>query len=349
MHSKRLAMSLMMKLSHSFDKQQHNRLAERKVNGIREILLTLSMVIFLQTAVHGADKIRIGYPDFNSSTFTLPLAQMRGFFQEEGLEAELIRVRSAVAIPALTSGEIDYHTVVSPALVAALRGIPVRLVACFTPGLTTVIIARPEFKTIQDLKGKTIGLNSIGGGLESTVRMMLKHYGIDPDKDVKFLATGTVDMRFAALKQGLTVATAGSTPVDYLGKKLGYVVLARAYDLFSYPNTGLVASVRKIKENPDQLKRVIKAGIRANRYLHQNRDGTIQAIMQWMKIDKETAAATYDGAAKSFNEDGSVPESGLRLAIDEARKAAGISREVAPSEVADFTVLRDAQRESGSK
>jgi ABC-type nitrate/sulfonate/bicarbonate transport system substrate-binding protein len=166
---------------------------------------------------------------------------------------------------------------------------------------------------------------------------------------VKFLATGTIDTRFAALKQGLTVATAGSTPVDYLGKKLGYVVLARAYDLFSYPNTGLVASVRKIKENPDQLKRVIKAGIRANRYLHQNRDGTIQAIMQWMKIDKETAAATYDGAAKSFNEDGSVPESGLRLAIDEARKAAGISREVAPSEVADFTVLRDAQRESGSK
>lgn len=69
-----------------------------------------------------------------------------------------------------------------------------------------------------DKQQHNVGLNSIGGGLESTVRMMLKHYGIDPDKDVKFLATGTVDTRFAALKQGLTVATAGSTPVDYLGK-----------------------------------------------------------------------------------------------------------------------------------
>jgi NitT/TauT family transport system substrate-binding protein len=222
-------------------------------------------------------------------------------------------------------------------------------VACFTPGLTTAIIARPEFKTIQDLKGKTIGLNSIGGGLESTVRMMLKHYGIDPDKDVKFLATGTVDTRFAALKQGLTVATAGSAPVDYLGKKLGYVVLARAYDLFSYPNTGLVASVKKIKENPVQLKRVIKAGIKANRYLHQNSDGTIQAMMQWMKIDKETATATYDGSAKSFNDDGSVPDAGLRIAIEEAKKAANITREVAFSEVADLTVLREAQREMGIK
>src|SRR5438874_13113295 len=114
-----------------------------------KLCLVFLVCCCLCTTVDAADKIRIGYPDFNSSTFTLPLAQLRGFFQEEGLQAELIRIRSAVAIPALTSGEIDYHTVVSPALAAALRGIPVRLVACFTPGLT------------------------IGGGLESTVRMML--------------------------------------------------------------------------------------------------------------------------------------------------------------------------------
>src|SRR5581483_10950680 len=113
----------------------------------------------------------------------------------------------------------------------------------------------------------------------------LKHYGLDPDRDVKFLATGTVDTRFAALKQGLTVATAGSTPVDYLGKKLGYVVLARAYDLFSYPNTGLVASVKKIKDNPDQLERVINADTKAHRELHHNRHGTLLAHMQRMKVD----------------------------------------------------------------
>ena len=316
---------------------------------MKYVFIGFFVFLSLQVSVHAADKIRIGFPEFNSSTFTLPLAQIKGFFHEEGLQAELIRIRSAVALPALTSGEIDYHTVVSPAVNAALRGIPVRVVACFTPGLTTAIIARPEIKSIQELRGKTIGLNSIGGGLESTVRMMLKHYGLDPDKDVKFLATGGVETRFAALKQGLTVATAGSTPVDYLGKKFGYVVLARAYDLFSYPNTGLVASVKKIKETPDQLKRVIRAGIKANRYLLQNRDGTIQVMMQWMRIDKDTATATYDGSVKSFNDDGSVSEAGLRIAIDEARKSANISREVAVNEVADFSMLREAQRELGSK
>jgi len=312
---------------------------------MKNIFLSVLVFLFLQGSLHAAEKIRIGFPEFNSSTFTLPLAQIKGFFNEEGLQAELIRIRSAVALPALTSGEIDYHTVVAPAVTAALRGIPVRVVACFTPGLTTAIIARPEIKTVQDLKGKTIGLNSIGGGLESTVRMMLKHYGVDPDKDVKFLATGGIETRFAALRQGLTVATAGSTPADYLGKKFGYVVLARAYDLFSYPNTGLVASVKSIKENPERLKRVIRAGIKANRYILQNREGTILVMMQWMKIDRDTATATYDGSVKSFNDDGSVSDAGLRIALDESRKATNTTREVAFSEIADFAILREAQRD----
>src|SRR5215470_10825130 len=106
------------------------------------IIIALATAVFVDASAYAIDQIRIGYPDFNSSTFTMPLAQMLDFFQQEGLQAELIRILSAVAIPALTSGEIDYHTVVSPALAAALRGIPVRLVACFTPGLTTVMSSR---------------------------------------------------------------------------------------------------------------------------------------------------------------------------------------------------------------
>ena len=314
-----------------------------------KFFVALMTMFLFQTSVHAAGKIRIGIPDFTAQFGSLPLGQKMGFFHAEGLQAEIIGMSAVVGLTALVSGEIDYYTVISPAIAAAIQGAPIRLVACTVLSAPFALIARPEFKTIQDLKGKTIGLNSIGGGIESTVRMMLKYYGLDPDKDVKFLATGPLDTRFAALKQGLTVATAGSTPVDYLGKKLGYVVLARAYDLFSYPNTGLVASVKKIKEKPDELKRVIRAGIKANRYIHQNRDGTIQVMMQWMKIDKETAAATYDGAEKSFNDDGSVPEAGLRIAIDEAKKAANVSREVSINEIADLTVLREAQREMGFK
>jgi ABC-type nitrate/sulfonate/bicarbonate transport system substrate-binding protein len=100
----------------------------------------------------------------------------------------------------------------------------------------------------------------------------------------------------------------GGPPTDFLGKKMGFVVLARAHELFSFPVTGILASEKKIKEKPDEIKRVIKAGIKANRYIRQNRDGTIQAWIEWMKIDKEMAAATYDSVWKAFNEDGICPK-----------------------------------------
>jgi ABC-type nitrate/sulfonate/bicarbonate transport system substrate-binding protein len=113
--------------------------------------------------------------------------------------------------------------------------------------------------------------------------------------------------------------------------------------------TGILASEKKIKEKPDEIKRVIKAGIKANRYIRQNRGGTIQAWMEWMKIDKEMAAATYDSVGKAFNEDGNLPEDGLRLLIEEARKAAKVSREIASNEVADLSILRETQKELGIK
>jgi ABC-type nitrate/sulfonate/bicarbonate transport system substrate-binding protein len=212
-----------------------------------------------------------------------------------------------------------------------------------------MLIARPEFKSVEELRGKTIGLNSYGGGLEGQARLMLKLLAIDPDKDIKFLATGGVESRLTALKQGLTAATVGSPPIDFLGKKLGFIVLARANELFSYPSSGLIVNAKKIKERPDEIKRMIKAGIRANRYIQQNREATIQAMIDWMKIDREMATATYDSVVKTYSDDLSLPGSGLRLLIDEAKKAAKLEREISLSEVADLSILKEAQRELGMK
>jgi NitT/TauT family transport system substrate-binding protein len=287
----------------------------------------------------------MGFPDLAAQFLPLPLAERRDFLKEQGLQGEFIRIRPAISSAALVSGEIDYDTVLGNGIGAAIRGLPVRVVACFLPATPIALISRSEFKSVQDLKGKNIGLNTFGGTLESIARLISKHYGLEPDKDVKFLATGTVESRFAAMQQGLTAATLGSPPIDFLGKKLGFVVLARANELFSFPASGLVASVRAIKEKPDQIKRVIKAGITASRYIRQNREGTLPVMTEWLKIDKEIAAVTYDSVWKAFTEDGTLPESGLRVAIDEARRVGKVERGVSFSEVADLSILREAQRE----
>jgi ABC-type nitrate/sulfonate/bicarbonate transport system substrate-binding protein len=107
--------------------------------------------------------------------------------------------------------------------------------------------------------------------------------------------------------------------------------------------------MKKIKERPDEIKKVIKAGIRANNYIRTNREGTIQFLMSQQKIDREIAAATYDSVHKAFNEDGSVPEDGLRLLIEEAKKSVKVDRQVSVSDVADLSILREAQKELGIK
>jgi hypothetical protein len=81
--------------------------------------------------------------------------------------------------------------------------------------------------------------------------------------------------------------------------------------------------------------------------MREDRNGAIQILMEWGKVDRESATAAYDGSVEVFNPDGSIPEEGLRTVIEQARKEAKITREVSLSEVSDITILREAQRELG--
>ena len=313
------------------------------------IFVVLLVIFVLQTSVEAADKVRIAIGSANISQLVFPLAQKRGFFREEGLEAEIVLMRGNVPVAALVNGEIDYYSGIGPVVVAAVRGVPVKVVACYVPGSPNVLLARPEIKSVKELKGKTIAIGPFGSNPHLIAKMIVKHSGLDADNDVKFLSTGPPESRFLAMKEGLAAAAVLSSPFDFLGKKVGFVVVARAYELFSYPNGGLTASTKKIRERPDEIKHVIKAGIKAARYINQNREGTIQVLMEWLKTDKETATATYESNSKTFSADGSIPEDGLRLVIEEAKTSANIQRQVPVSDVADLTILKEVQKELGIK
>jgi ABC-type nitrate/sulfonate/bicarbonate transport system substrate-binding protein len=130
---------------------------------------------------------------------------------------------------------------------------------------------------------------------------------------------------------------------------MGFNVLARAEDLFTYPISGLIANTKKIKEKPDEIKRLIRTGIKANRYMRENREGTIPILMSTYRLDQEAGTALYDSFVKGFNNDGSLPEDGFRRLLDDTKRMMKIDREVALSEVADLSILREAQRDLGIK
>ncbi|MGH7809626.1 MAG: ABC transporter substrate-binding protein [Candidatus Binatia bacterium] len=308
------------------------------------------LITFAVAAEAGAiDRIRIAVSNPNMPNLTVAMAQHRGFFKEENIEVEIIRMNPNVAITALATGDVDYCQLFGAVVGGAIAGLPVRIVAGFLDNWPMTLIAQPELKTLKDLKGKTLGISSFGATPDVGARLMIKQAGIDPEKDIKILALGSDAARLTALKQRIVDVVVISPPADAQMERQGYKILARAYELFSFPYLGLGTHLKKIKEKPDEIRRVIKATIRANRFIRDNRDEAVRALIAWGKVEPEFAYASYDALRNLFNADGAVPEDGLRLVIDQARRSAKVTRDVAPGEVVDLSFLRQAQAELGLK
>ncbi len=297
----------------------------------------------------GADKVRIGVSNYNISNLTVGVAQTKDFFKQEGIEAEIIRMNPNVATMALVSGDIDYSTLIGSVIGANLKGAKLKMIACSQDRTPLSLVGKAAIKSVKELKGKTIGVGSYGSTPDIIARMVVKHYGVDPETEIKMLALGSDSARLTALKEGVVDAIIVAPPVDFEGKKMGFNILSRAGDILRFPYNGLGTSVEKITERPDGVKRVIRAIVRANGFIRRNREGAIQVLVNWTKTKPEFAEAAYDSTVGVFSQDGTIPEDGLRLVIENFRKSMNLSRQVSLSDVSDSTLLFQVQRDLGIK
>lgn len=316
---------------------------------MKKLVVMVLSLILLSGSASAADKVRMSISAVDVSFLTAGVALKRGMFRDEGIDLELIRMNANVSVTALATGDIDYTMVFASVVRGALRGLPMRVVASYMDSSTHLLIARPEYKTIRDLKGKTLAVSNYGATSDVAARMMMKHGGVDPEKELKIIQLGAERGRYAAVKEGIVDVAVLSPPTDTDAQRNGFRVLSRFYELYKLPFTGIGTNLRKLKEKPDEVKRMIRAMLKANRFVRSNREGTIQTMMDWIKVDRESAVATYDSTWKIFSEDGSISESGLKLVIDQGRESMKIERPVALSEVADFSFIREVQKEMAIK
>lgn len=322
----------------------------RMRNNMKIRLCTAILAIAVSTVpAPGADKVRIGVSNYNISNLTVGVAQTKDFFKQEGIEAEIIRMNPNVATMALVSGDIDYSTLIGSVIGANLKGAKLKMIACSQDRTPLSLVGKAAIKSVKELKGKTIGVGSYGSTPDIIARMVVKHYGVDPETEIKMLALGSDSARLTALKEGVVDAIIVAPPVDFEGKKMGFNILSRAGDILRFPYNGLGTSVEKITERPDGVKRVIRAIVRANGFIRRNREGAIQVLVNWTKTKPEFAEAAYDSTVGVFSQDGTIPEDGLRLVIENFRKSMNISRQVSLSDVSDSTLLFQVQRELGIK
>jgi NitT/TauT family transport system substrate-binding protein len=312
------------------------------------ILSALLINAFIAPPTFAAEKIRMSVSgSYNMIFLSAGVAQHRGFFKDEGLDADIVVMSAPASIAALSNGDIDYTLLTGSVIRAAIRGLPVRIVAGLMSSSAHVFLARPEIKTIKELSGKKIGLAGFGDATHVLARMILAKYGIDPDKEVQFIGLGSDSGRFNALQQNLADMVVTSPPWDFEGKKLGYNILARAYEHVNYPLAGVGVNQKSLQTTRAQVKRVIKSLVRANRFMRENREESVKILVAWGKGKPEHAYASYDSTVKIISPDGSIPDDGLKILIDQAKRDVKVTRDVPLSEIADFTLLREVQKELG--
>src|SRR4051812_23335807 len=193
------------------------------------ILAILTSLASLRSAA-AADRITISYSSRTYAFVPAQVANAKGFFKDENLEPVLVQMRSQVTVPALLSGEVNYTLSFGNIITGAMQGLPFKLLAVLTDKPLHQIVARPEFKTINDLRGKRIGTQRIGGSDQLAAEAILQAKGVDL-KDVQFLTLGADDpVRVEMLKKGLVDAICVSPPSPIRLAREGYNVLGGPKD-----------------------------------------------------------------------------------------------------------------------
>jgi NitT/TauT family transport system substrate-binding protein len=287
-------------------------------------------------------KIRIAYSSRSNITTPLYVAASKNFFREEGLETELVQISPRIAGMAVMNGDVSFTTSFVSTFRGILQGFPLKLILVALKKGVYFLIVRPEIKDIQDLKGKKLGVATIRGADHLVAEELLRSKGLDPSL-VQQVALGDNPVRAQALVAGAVQAVSLSPPHDLLLQQMGYRALAGPPEV-GMPASGLFTSDRLLKENPQIVRRTLRAVIKANRFIAENRQETIAVMLKWVKQSPEAAARSYDAELKAITRDGQMTDDELENLI---QRLGDKKRPL--DEVRDFSPMRQALRELDAK
>ena len=316
-------------------------------------LICLVLLVFASIPLNGFTqerrKIKISNATLSYSALPLVAAREWKLFQEQGLDVEVILMRSAAAAAALVSGDLDYQSGIGPASIGAtLSGVDSRALWSSTNRITYWLMAKPEYASIQDLKGKKIGVSGLGGTSHVALTLALEKRGIGP-KDYTAVSVPGGQL-VQSLESAFIDAAALNPPTMFFAQRRGYLRLLDIGSLVEMASGGLTAMTRTIKSRPDEVKRIIRAMQLGKRAMLKSREKTLDLITGVLKMDKETAADTYKVVEESFNDTGVPSAEGISNII-RAIKADGrfAGRNIAFEEVAEPRFAIEVAKELGYK
>ena len=294
-------------------------------------------------------KIRISYPNISICCLALFAAQQWKIFEQNGLDVESIQMRSQAANSALASGDIHYVAGVGPNSVAAtLRGLPSKAVWFASEQLIYTVLARPEFKSLKELRGKRIGLTGLGGTSDVALRIALEAVG-ENYKDFTIVALGAPQL-MSGLESGTIEAAQLNSPLNYHAKKKGFRALLDIGDHVQMPLGGLTASNVAIQNRASELRRVIRSLQIAKRTLLQSKERAIDLIMRTIRVDREVAEEMFADNRRSAAGNGVPSREGMDQIVKSLQLLGQFTGKKIPfEEITDTRIARDVAKELGYK
>jgi NitT/TauT family transport system substrate-binding protein len=310
--------------------------------------VVLSFLFLILSNPVSAEPVRAAYPSANVQFLPAFVSLEKGFYKREGLDAELISVRSAVtAVQALLGNQIHFILTVGPQMPAIWEGADIILLAQQVGRPTFSLIVTPDIQKVTDLKGKKIGV-SFGGSTFSGMKALLETNKINSERDVQYVNIPGSTPKVAAMQQGIIAAALLAPPADYLAVKSGFKRLVNLADVFKDTAfTGLAATAKTIKENPQFVKRMVRAIVRGVYQTRDNPEDAIQAMIKHLRMEREAAADAYQLIRESLNP---IPsEKGVELMAEWQAVALNVKPKRPPRDYMDLRFVKEVVAELGQK
>jgi len=310
-------------------------------NRLRLLILTLiAWTVQISAASEAPQKIRIAYASRSSSALPQYMALQKGFFKAEGLDVEIIQMNPRLGATAVVNGDVSFATPFTSTFRGILQGFPMKLVFVHIKKGPYYLMVRPEIKDVQQLKGKKIGVATIRGTDQLVAEEMLQAKGFDTNQ-LQAVAIGDGPVRMQALISGAVDAVCLAPPHDLMLRKMGYNPLVGP-PAVGLPSAGMLTSDRLIKENPQIVRRTLKALLRAHYHIVENRQDSIQTLIKWLPQPLDVAEHSYDAELKNLNRDGTMTDAEIEAIIER------VGEKKRPlDEVRDFSFARAALKELG--
>jgi NitT/TauT family transport system substrate-binding protein len=301
-------------------------------------LITLATVKPIAAAEPSAEKVRIAVSSKSLGFLDTFAARERGFYRKHGIEAEIIAMRPPLTIGAIQAGEIDYAFGASTISRGSISGAPVRLVSLALRTSFHTLVARPQVKSIADLKGKTIAV-TIGAADDFVARHLLRRGGVDA-REVNFVNMGGSDTRFPAMHSGKIDATPLSLPFFIIAKRQGFTLLGSASDVIDMATVGIGTSIRKIQQEREQVKKMVRAQLDTLRWIKNQKAEVVPFLQKFFELDEGVAVESHSIYSRLIIEDGKPVPEAIKTVLEQQGKP-----DLPLDRVVDTTVVEEVLRE----